>query len=73
MYNGFDTWCHITICPYGLPIVDRFMLAGNWTTYDAEDHLDLLHYWFRLSVESFAEVRSLRVTDVEVKFEGATD
>jgi len=45
-------------------------LEGNWTGFNAENNLQLLEYWFTLSVEAFADVRAIRVTDVEFVFYG---
>lgn len=42
------------------------LIVGNWTGFNAENNLQLLEYWFTLSVEAFADVRAIRVTDVEV-------
>lgn len=43
------------------------MALGNWTEYNAEDHVQLLRYWVQLAVDAFTGLRSIRVQDIEVR------
>ncbi|XP_067944701.1 uncharacterized protein [Watersipora subatra] len=43
-------------------------LTGNWSIFEAEDNLQLLRYWFQLSIDDFTGLRAIRVQDIEFEF-----
>jgi len=45
---------------------DFCVITGNDTKDNMNTNVQLLRYWFQLSVEGFAGVRPIRVQDIEV-------